>query len=49
MAIKTGTQTESKDDYIGVLYQFTEKNNVVEVVPNSSWTPKLQHLESHHH
>ena len=41
MAIKTGTQTDSKDDYIGVLYQFTEKNNVVEVAPNSNWTPKL--------
>ncbi len=40
MAIKTGTQTDSKDDYIGVLYQFTEKNNVVEVAPNSNWMPK---------
>ena len=40
MSIKTGTQTDNKDDYIGVLYQFTEKNNVVEVAPYSDWTPK---------
>ena len=40
MAIKTGTQTDSKDDYIGVLYQFTEETNGVVVAPNSNWTPK---------
>ena len=43
MAIKTGTKTEGKDDYIGVLYEFNEvtENEItyVEVVPNSKWTP----------
>ena len=40
MAIKTGTKTDNKDDYIGVLYQFTEETNGVVVAPNSNWTPK---------
>ena len=40
MAIKTGTKTDNKDDYIGVLYQFTEETNGVAVAPNSNWTPK---------
>ena len=44
MAIKTGTQTEGKDDYIGVLYGFSEVirngSTYVKVVPNSNWTPK---------
>ena len=40
MAIKTGTKTDNKDDYIGVLYQFTEETNGVVVAPNSNWMPK---------
>ena len=44
MAIKTGTQTEGKDNYIGVLYGFSEVTEdgktYVKVVPNSIWTPK---------
>ena len=40
MAIKTGTKTDSKDDYIWVLYQFTEETNGVEVAPYSYWTPQ---------
>lgn len=40
MAIKTRTKTDNKDDYIGVLYQFTEETNGVVVAPNSNWTPK---------
>ena len=40
MAIKTGTKTDNKDDYIGVLYEFSEENNAVKVTPNSKWTPK---------
>ena len=44
MAIKTGTQTEGKDNYIGVLYDFSEVtengSTYVKVVPNSDWTPK---------
>ena len=40
MAIKTGTKTDNKYDYIGVLYQFTEETNGVVVAPNSNWTPK---------
>ena len=44
MAIKTGTQTEGKDNYIGVLYDFSEVtengSTYVKVVPNSYWTPK---------
>ena len=43
MAIKTGTQTEGKDNYIGVLYSFSEVtengSTYVKVVPNSGWTP----------
>ena len=44
MAIKTGTQTEGKDNYIGVLYGFSEVTEdgktYVKVVPNSEWSPK---------
>ena len=44
MAIKTGTQTEGKDNYIGVLYSFSEVtengSTYVKVVPNSNWTTK---------
>ena len=44
MAIKIGTQTDNKDDYIGVLYSFSEitenGNTYVKVEPYSSWTPK---------
>lgn len=40
MAIKTGTKADNKDDYIGILYQFTEETNGVVVAPNSNWTPK---------
>ena len=36
MAIKTTTT----GDYIGVLYQFAENSNKVEVTPYSDWTPK---------
>ena len=43
MAIKTGTQTEGKDNYIGVLYSFSEVtengSRYVEVVPNLGWDP----------
>ena len=43
MSIKTGTQTENKDNYIGVLYSFsevTENGSTYEkVVPNSGWNP----------
>ena len=44
MAIKTEKQTEGKDNYIGVLYGFSEvtedRKTYVKVVPNSNWTPK---------